>query len=378
MSATVQSSKSNGWHSWHIISITIILSINANIVLPTSASSASYHQLWYDDMSVGKDWNVTGKAADELNNCHIGSCVKINEGAVIKRQFLSTQNYDNIQLTYSIKVSNLEHTEFCALYYSTNGAKWVLLKKYTKNHNEELFENQMIDLPYNTYNNPNVQIQFMFGANHDHNFLNGSCFIDELYIHGTPVMNIAQTLLTRETRAEVIWYDDMSSGNGWYFENTSDHTQNCYIGDCVQMSGNSYIERDGLSTKNYKNIQLRYSIKPVLLKYGESCNVYYSVDNENPLYSTDWKLIGEYNELFNDQYQINEILDLPLDADNHGNIQIKFNLTQKYEGDEINKNRNHCYVDEVYLMGIKQIVMNHGYTATSHILVAVLTYQLFF
>jgi len=343
------------------------------IILSDLAIPSNYHQLWHDNMEAGAEWNVTGSASDEMDNCYIGTCVRIIEGTTIKRQYLSTQNYDNVRLTYSIKVNNLKYGQFCGVYYSTNGVDWTLLKKYTEYVNDQHHYNQIIDLPYHTYNNPNIQIRFTYSSPTITALnLNGSCFIDEIYLHGTPKQNVAIG-----TKPEVIWYDNMESGNGWYFENTSDHTTNCYIGDCVQMSGNAYIERDGLSTKNYKNIQLKYSIKPMLLESDESCNVYYSVDNQQ-IIRTDWKLIGEYNQFFNDEYQINEVLDLPLDADNNGNIQIKFNLTQNFDKYTMNENRNKCFVDEVYLLGIKQIVMNHGYIYNNQILVAILTYQLFF
>ena len=351
----------------------VVVLCNLYIILFDFVFPAKYHQLWYDNMEVGADWNVTGSASDEFDNCYIGSCVRILEGTTIIRQHLSTQNFDNIQLTYSIKVNNLKYGEFCGLYYSTNDVDWILLKKYDEFVNNQQQINQIIDLPFHTYNNPNIQIKFVYSSPTITALnINGSCFIDEIYLQGTTKLNIPFG-----TKPEVIWYDNMESGNGWYFENTSDHSANCYIGDCVQMSGNSYIERDGLSTKNHKNIQLRYSIKTMLLQHGESCNVYYSVDNQNMM-DTDWKLIGEYNELFNDQYQINEILDLPFDADNNGNIQIKFNLTQRYDENTMNYNRNKCFIDEVYLLGIQQIIMNHGYIYTNQMLIAILTYQLFF
>eukprot|EP01084_Bolivina_argentea_P130591 230538_1 len=331
------------------------------MIIITFVSSNEYKTLWYDDMEVGADWNVTGKASDEKSHCAIGQCVRIIGGSTIKREYLSTQNYDHIQLSYSVQVTDLRRNEFCSLYYSINGAYWVLLKQYGVLLNDEAHFNEILDLPFFTFNIPNVQIKFNLS-----NYANGSCYIDELYMNGLSKVNVPFSKIP-----QVIWYDNMETGDNWYFENTSDHTKHCYIGDCVQLNGNSYIERDGLNTKYYKNIQLRYSIKTINLQKGEYCQVFYSVDNDY----VDWILITSYNELFNDHYQINEVMDLPLDADNNKNIGIKFNLTSKINDSE---EKAYCYMDEVYLLGIKEIVINLGYIRETHILFAVLTYNLFF
>ena len=120
--------------------------------------------------------------------------------------------------------------------------QWILLKKYSNQLNGIHYINQHIELPYHTFDTHHVDIKFIYDSSVITTYnLNSSCFVDEIYLYG----------LQYET--ELIWNDHMDSGKGWYYEGTSEHYKRCYIGNCVEIKGNGYIEKNKLSTKNYKN-----------------------------------------------------------------------------------------------------------------------------
>eukprot|EP01084_Bolivina_argentea_P267475 454032_1 len=146
-------------------------------------------QLFYDDMSVEPgDWTVD--CVWTRNECAttcfmLSTMVCINPYA--QRNSISTSGYKNIQLQYDIMPSSLSSSEKCRVSYKTTGS-WIQVIDYGSSQNGQLLSESVTLSNANDQSSISIKFEIIATAEDGH-----YCYIDEVYIFGTPLSTNAPT-----------------------------------------------------------------------------------------------------------------------------------------------------------------------------------------
>eukprot|EP01083_Nonionella_stella_P196477 722920_1 len=148
--------------------------------------------------------------------------------------------------------------------------------------------------------------------------------------------------------AKVIFYDDCSSLSQWSKTEMSDEIQNlsevtlsnfeCESDWCFQIDAGNAITSTSIPIQNYDNITLQYSIKPFFLENNDTCNIYYTENDNN------WTLLPHSQSHTNNIWQNITIQSLPITS-NSDSIKLRFYVT-KYSNEIYS-----CFIDEIHLIG---------------------------